>query len=225
MGLFRNLLNRLINDRSGPHRMFELLGYWRLLSLLVRIMRAGGPSRFLSNLEAFSSYAGLIFYLSDDVALQPFLTGTHFSGVRGRLTITLFGAMKKAILKVRSTARGSVGEVGIHCSLPCQKLVLKQRPLARGTVGLLGVRRAMLGGEPTTPMIENHKPQKTIAIGSAAVVTVTCAPKKIAAKKRPRKTPPKKLQVGEIAVSLTEDESEEIPKEVSGVKCGGLGTR
>ena len=107
-------------------------------------------------------------------------------GFVGALPSHCFCAMKKAISKVRSTARGSAGEVGIHCSLLRRKLVLKQRPLARGTVGLLRVRRAMLGGEPMTPIVEGYKSQKTIAVGSDAVVTVICASKKIAAKKRPR---------------------------------------
>ena len=143
----------------------------------------------------------------------------------GRLTILQFGAMKKAVLKPRSTVRGSVGEVGIRCSLPVQKLVLKERPIARGTAGLLGVRRAVLGGEPGIPTIENDRQKRTITFGDAAVITVTCVSKKIAAKKMPRKVTAKKLQVGEIAVSLSDDESEEGPNEMFGVKRDELGTR
>ena len=120
--------------------------------------------------------------------------------------------MKTAVSKERSAVRGSVGEASVRYPPPCQKLVLKQRPLARGTVGVLGVRRAMLGGEPTMPTTDIVKLHKVSA-------------KKIAAKKMPRKTSPRALQKGEIAVSLTEDESEESPKEVSGVKCGVLDAR
>ena len=100
----------------------------------------------------------------------------------GRLTILQFGAMKKAVLKPRSTVRGSVGEVGIRCSLPVQKLVLKERPIARGTAGLLGVRRAVLGGEPGNPMTEDDKSVRPSASGDSAVITVSCTSKKVAEK-------------------------------------------
>ena len=102
---------------------------------------------------------------------------------------------------------------------------MKERPLARGTAGLLGVRRAVLGGEPVIPTVEGEKATKVIALEGTAVVVVSCVAKKIEdkrlprkkieAKKMPRKVVTKKLQVGETPVSLSEDESEEGPVDVT----------
>ena len=109
-----------------------------------------------------------------------------------------------------------MGEEGVRRALPVKKLVLKERPIARGTAGLMGLRRAVLSGEPGYPTAENDKSVNVAVLGNSTACTVSCTSMKVAAKE---------LQVGEIAVSLSEDESEEETKEVSGLNRNELGAR
>ena len=124
--------------------------------------------------------------------------------------------MKEVVLKPRPAARGSVGEEGVRRALPVTKLVLKSRPLARGTAGLMGLRRAVLSGEPGYPTAVNDKSVRIAVSVNSTACTVSCTSMKVAAKD---------LQEGEIAVSLSEDESEDEMNEVGGVNRNELGAR
>ena len=124
--------------------------------------------------------------------------------------------MKDVVLKSRPAARGSIGEEGVRRPLPMTKLVLKPRPLARGTIGLMGLRRAVLSGGSGYSSAVEDKSVMLSSLANSMTSAVSCKSVKAAAKD---------LQEGEIAVSLSEDESDEDLKEVSGVHRNELCAR
>ena len=124
--------------------------------------------------------------------------------------------MKGCVLKPRPAARGSVSEEGVRKPLPVAKLILKPRPLARGTIGLVGVRRAVRGGEPDYFSAVDCKLVEPSIFVASLPHTVTCDS---------LKTKAKVLQKGETLVSLSEDESDEDIKDVSGGNHIELGAR
>ena len=117
--------------------------------------------------------------------------------------------MKVVVLKPRPVARGSVGEVGVRRAKPTKAVltdmkvvILKPRPAARGSVGEVGVRRA----KPITNEVFTQLPLVSGSVGLAGVRCATpledrCGGAIVEVKAA------KKVQDGEIPVSLSEDEN------------------
>ena len=163
----------------------------------------------------FSSESFIVIATWRCIAAVP-LRNISFRGRGCSSAIPSLVAMKGCVLKPRPAARGSVSEEGVRKPLPVEKLVLKPRPLAHGSIGLVGLRRAVRGGEPDYSSAVDGQSVVPSVFSASLPHTVTCKSLKAKAKV---------LQKGEIAVSLSEDESDEDLKDVSGGYRLELGAR